>query len=90
MTPRGESDDKIAIAVTKGVTPLPQGLVTAGKGKKAEEVIRLAQAQDVEVKQDPELLKKLLEGDESVIPAQVYELISEIIGFTFEVDDRIE
>ncbi len=81
----------MAIAVTKGMAPLPNGIVTAGKGKKAEEVVRLAQQQEVEVRQDPELLKRLLGGgDDNVIPGQVYELISEIIGFTFEVDDRVE
>ena len=84
------TSEKMAIAITKGGSPLANGLVTAGKGKKAEEVARLAKQQDVEVREDPELLSRLLGGDQSVIPNQVYELISEIISFTFEVDDKTD
>ena len=97
MTPKKGSggdakDDKIAITVqSKTNEPLPGKLVTAGKGKSAEEMARLAREARVEVKQDPELVARLLSPEaDRAIPNRVFDLIAEVINFTFELDASLE
>lgn len=64
--------------------------VTAkGRGAIAEEIIALAEANDVPLHADPELsvvLSQLPIGDE--IPEQLYRAVAEVIAFAFMVSGR--
>jgi flagellar biosynthesis protein len=64
-------------------------VVATGQGRMAEQIIALAQANDVPIREDPVLVAALstLELD-SVIPPQLYAVVAEVLAYVYRVRDR--
>ena len=82
MAEEKKHEIKIAAAikydVNKNAAPM---LIAKGKGSIAEEIIRLAEENEIPLYQDPALAKLLgsLELD-TEIPAQLYTLVAEVLA----------
>jgi flagellar biosynthesis protein len=72
----------IAYDPEKDVAPK---VVATGKGELAEQIIRLAKAHGVEIKQDEDLAEILSAMDvESSIPIEAYGAIAEILSYIYK------
>lgn len=64
-------------------------VVASGCGRVAEQIIALARAHGIHIKQDPDLvevLSKLDIGD--VIPPELYAVVAEILAFVYRVNAK--
>ena len=68
------------------VAPL---LIAKGKGAIAEQLIGIAKAHDIEVREDKDLVKILSVLDvDSVIPLEAYAAVAEILSFIYQKDQE--
>ena len=85
-----ENDNKIPVAVAleynelKGDAPI---ITASGKGSVAEQIINLAFAHGVKVREDAELVQvlEMLEVD-SVIPVEAFAAVAEILAYVYKAN----
>jgi flagellar biosynthesis protein len=83
MSKPAEPRKQIAVALLYDEKSAPR--VTAkGQGHIADEIIRLAQAHEIPIKEEPEVVKLLSQVDlGQVIPPTLYVAVAEIIAFAY-------
>jgi flagellar biosynthesis protein len=65
----------------------PPEVVAAGRGLIAEEIVRIARANNVPLHQDPGLVEALARLEiGSVIPRELYAVVAEVLAFVYAVD----
>jgi len=81
---------KKAVAITydqeRSDAPL---VVASGKGKMAEQIIKVAQEAGLEITQDADLaevLEKVPVGTE--IPVELYQAVAEVLAFVYRVNNK--
>lgn len=85
MAPKDNNKRKQAVALTYDRLKDAAPTVTAkGQGKVAENIIALAQAHGVPVKDDPDLVEVLSSLDiNQEIPAEIYVAVAELLAFVY-------
>lgn len=64
-------------------------LVAKGRGYLADKIIELAQANDIPIRHDPNLLQVLSRLDlNEEIPPEVYKAVAEILAFIYRLSNR--
>ena len=64
-------------------------LIAKGQGALAEKLIELARQHDIPIRQDKNLLQILSRLDlNEEIPAQVYQVVAEILAFIYRLSNR--
>jgi len=64
-------------------------LIAKGQGTLAEKLIELARLHDIPIRQDKNLLQILSRLDlNEEIPAQVYQVVAEILAFIYRLSNR--
>ncbi|MFH1361200.1 MAG: EscU/YscU/HrcU family type III secretion system export apparatus switch protein [bacterium] len=93
QTPADKNDErKTAIAVRYDVDRDKAPLVLAtGRGLVADEILRIAEDNEIPLYEDPELAKLLakLEMD-TEIPPELYTLVAEVLFFVYKLDRMAE
>ncbi len=76
----------VALAYDRGQDPAPR-IAASGKGAIAEQILKVAQAHGVEIRQDAELADILskLEID-SLIPLEAYAAVAEILSYVYRAN----
>jgi len=65
----------------------PPEIVATGRGLIAEEIVRIARANNVPLHQDPGLVEALARLEiGSVIPRELYAVVAEVLAFVYAVD----
>lgn len=66
-------------------------LTAKGKGKVAENIIKIAKEQNIPIQDDPTLVELLsqLKINET-IPEELYQVVAEIFAFIYKVDRKID
>lgn len=81
-------DPQLAVALEyqRGVDPAPR-VTASGRGHLAEQILQLAFANGVKVRQDAELVQilSLLEVD-SVIPLEAFAAVAEILAYVYRAN----
>jgi len=85
---RKVSDRPAAAALTYDpATHQPPEIVATGRGLIAEEIVRIARANNVPLHQDPGLVEALARLEiGSVIPRELYAVVAEVLAFVYAVD----
>lgn len=80
-----KKDDPLAVALKyeRGADPAPR-IAASGKGRMAEQMIKIAREAGVEIRKDTELAKILstLEVD-ALIPFEAYAAVAEILAYVY-------
>jgi len=64
-------------------------IVATGKGSIAEEIIRIAEENDVPLYQDPQLAKMLGSIElETEVPPELYSLVAEVLAFVYKLEQK--
>ncbi|OGI12345.1 MAG: hypothetical protein A2Y40_03485 [Candidatus Margulisbacteria bacterium GWF2_35_9] len=64
-------------------------IVATGKGSIAEEIIRIAEENDIPLYQDPALAKMLSSLElETEIPPELYSLVAEVLAFVYKLEQK--
>ncbi len=81
---------KIAAAIKYDVNQnAAPKIVATGKGSIAEEIIRLAEENEVPLYQDPALAKLLSSLElETEIPPDLYTLVAEVLAFVYKLEQK--
>jgi flagellar biosynthesis protein len=84
----GKVGKAVALKYEKGREPAPR-IVATGKGHVAEQIIQLAFASGVKVREDAALVEILsqLEVD-SLIPLEAYAAVAEILNYVYRANSR--
>ncbi|MDD5457285.1 MAG: EscU/YscU/HrcU family type III secretion system export apparatus switch protein [Candidatus Margulisbacteria bacterium] len=85
-----KTDIKVAAAIKydseKNAAPI---LVAKGKGSIAEEIIRLAEENEVPLYQDSSLAKLLSSLElETEVPPELYTLVAEVLAFVYKLEQK--
>jgi flagellar biosynthesis protein len=69
------------------VKPEPPQVVAVGRGRMAEEIVRVAKENGIPLHEDPGLVDALAMLDVSdYIPRELYAVVAEILSYVFRVD----
>ncbi|MBV8283002.1 MAG: EscU/YscU/HrcU family type III secretion system export apparatus switch protein [Candidatus Eremiobacteraeota bacterium] len=69
------------------VKPEPPQILAVGRGRTAEEIVRIAKENGVPLHEDPGLVEALAMLDVSdYIPRELYAVVAEILSYVFRVD----
>jgi flagellar biosynthesis protein len=72
------------------VRPEPPQIVAFGRGKIAEEIVRIANENGIPLHEDPGLVEALALLDVSdYIPRELYAVVAEILSYVFRVDQGV-
>lgn len=83
MAPKGKRQKAVALKYDRAKDTAPK-ITAKGQGKVAENIIALAQANGVPVKDDPDLVEVLTSLDmNQEIPAEVYVAVAELLAFVY-------
>jgi len=64
-------------------------VVASGRGKTAEQILELAFAQGIKVREDPDLAEILAAVDiDSVIPLSAFVAVAEILGYVYRTNNQ--
>lgn len=64
-------------------------VVASGRGQVAEQIIALAKAHGIHIKQDPDLVEVLSRLDiGDVIPPELYAVVAEVLAFVYRVNAK--
>ncbi len=90
MAEEKKNEIKIAAAIkydaNKNASPI---LLAKGKGSIAEEIIRLAEENEIPLYQDPALAKLLGSLElETEIPPELYTLVAEVLAFVYKLEQK--
>lgn len=78
----------VAIKYERGTDPAPK-LVAKGKGSVAEQMIAIALDNDIEIKEDADLVEILQKLDvDALIPLEAYAAVAEILAFVYRANNR--
>ena len=87
-----EEKNKIKMAAAikydalKNAAPM---IIAKGKGSIAEEIIRLAEENEVPLYQDPALAKLLTSLElETEVPPELYTLVAEVLAFVYKMEQK--
>jgi len=86
MAQNTQKQQAVALKYNQGIDKAPR--VTAkGKGYIAEKIIALAKANDIPVKEDPDLVHLLSELDlHEEIPPELYMVVAELLAFVYRMN----
>lgn len=90
MEEKKKKDIKIAAAIKYDAdnSAAPK-IVATGKGSIAEEIIRIAEENDVPLYQDPSLAKMLSSLElETEIPPELYSVVAEVLAFVYKLEQK--
>jgi flagellar biosynthesis protein len=78
----------VALKYNKGIDKAPR--VTAkGKGHIAKKIIDLAKANDIPIKEDPDLVSVLSELElQDEIPPELYMVVAELLAFVYRMNQK--
>lgn len=82
--------ERLSIAVEQGadLETIPR-IIASGKGRMAEEILRLAFDHGIRVRQDPTLAKMLATADmDCEIPADALLAVAEILAYVYRADGQ--
>ncbi len=82
--------DKSAVALKydRGKDPAPK-LVAKGKGNIAEQIIRVALENNIEIREDADLVEVLEKLDiDTVIPLEAYAAVAEILSYVYKTNAK--
>ncbi len=66
-------------------------LAAKGQGIVAEEIIRIAKENDIQVLEDPNLLGLLMPLElEEEIPPELYEVVAELLAFIYKMENKVK
>ncbi|CBE68773.1 MAG: FhlB domain-containing protein [Candidatus Methylomirabilis oxygeniifera] len=83
-----EIQQAVALKYEAGENGAPE-VVASGRGRIAEQIIALAKAHGIYVKQDPELVEVLSRLDiGDAIPPELYAVVAEILAFVYRVNAK--
>lgn len=83
-----EVQQAVALKYEAGKHGTPE-VVASGRGRIAEQIIALAKAHGIYVKQDPELVDVLSTLDiGEAIPPELYAVVAEILAFVYQVNAK--
>ncbi|MBV8332247.1 MAG: EscU/YscU/HrcU family type III secretion system export apparatus switch protein [Candidatus Eremiobacteraeota bacterium] len=69
------------------IKPEPPQILAVGRGRTAEEIVRIAKENGVPLHEDPGLVEALAMLDVSdYIPRELYAVVAEILSYVFRVD----
>jgi flagellar biosynthesis protein len=69
------------------VKPEPPQIVAVGRGRIAEQIVRVAKENGVPLREDPGLVEALATLDVSdYIPRELYAVVAEVLSYVFRVD----
>lgn len=91
-TPESFNKDKLAVALRYEQEKEAAPRVTAkGKGYMAEQIIALAEANGVEIRQDQDLAQMLEKLDiDTPIPMEAYVAVAEILSYIYQKNDSMK
>ncbi|MBE4908744.1 EscU/YscU/HrcU family type III secretion system export apparatus switch protein [Bacillus luteolus] len=80
----------IALSYDSSIHSAPR-LTAKGKGKVAENIIKIAKEQKIPIQDDPTLVELLsqLKINET-IPDELYQVVAEIFAFIYKVDKKLD
>ncbi len=83
-----KSKRQVAIALKDDpATDVPSRITATGRGKVAEQIISIALANDVKVREDSDLAEVLSVLDvDSVVPVEVLATVSEILSYVYRAN----
>jgi flagellar biosynthesis protein len=93
-TPSGAGDSPVRqIAVALSYRPRTSDdapkVVASGRGKTAQQIIELAFAQGIKVREDPDLAEILAAVEiDSVIPLSAFIAVAEILGYVYRANNQ--
>ena len=87
--PRPPTKDAVAVALAEeGEAGRPPKVVAGGRGRIAEQILEIAFANGVRVREDADLAQMLTSIDiESEIPVEAFESVAEILAFVYETNN---
>ena len=81
-------DKAAALKYSRGDASAPK-MVAKGRGKVAEKIVEIAQAHNIPIKEDKELVEFLSTLDlYQEIPQELYKAVAEILAFIYSIKDR--
>jgi len=88
-TPSVPEKAAVALSYDIGSPDLPR-IVATGRGRLAEEILRLAFEAGVKVRQDADLAQMLVTLDlDSEIPSEAIEMVAEILAYVYKANGRM-
>ncbi|MBV8548856.1 MAG: EscU/YscU/HrcU family type III secretion system export apparatus switch protein [Alphaproteobacteria bacterium] len=92
VSPLPKEGEAVAIAIKGDDTPgSPGHIVASGRGKLAQEILALAFAKGIKVREDAELAQMLVKLDvESPIPTEAIMAVAEILSRVYEANARLD
>lgn len=83
-----KKDVKIAAAIKYDIEKDPAPImIAAGKGSVADEILKIAEENNIPLYEDPNLAKLLSSLEmESEIPPELYVLVAEVLSFVYKLD----
>lgn len=91
ISPLPHEGSAIAVAIKGDVKPgVPAHIIASGRGKLAEEILALAFAKGIKVREDAELAQMLVKLDlDSPIPTEAIMAVAEILSRVYEANARL-
>ncbi|KPJ98589.1 MAG: hypothetical protein AMK71_11155 [Nitrospira bacterium SG8_35_4] len=81
-------DKAAALKYSRGDASAPK-MVAKGRGKVAEKIVEIAQAHNIPIKEDKELVEFLSTLDlYQEIPQELYKAVAEILAFIYSIKDK--
>ena len=87
----GKASRQIAVALSYRPTSADDApkVVASGRGKTAQQILELAFAQGVRVREDPDLAEILAAVEiDSVIPLSAFIAVAEILGYVYRANNQ--
>ncbi len=89
MSPSPRPDAAVALKYDRGTDPAPR-VTAAGRGAVARQILELAFAHGIAVREDPDLAELLAELEvNSVIPLPAFAAVAEILAYLYRLNGTL-
>jgi flagellar biosynthesis protein len=89
VKPRGDRAVAVAIKGEQGKPDSPAKIIASGRGKLAEQILELAFAKGIKVREDADLAQLLVKLDlDTPIPSEAIIAVAEILARVYEANAR--
>ncbi len=90
LTPKGQIPKTVAVALEAQEGTAPAKIMASGRGFLAEQILQVAFANDIKVREDADLVQILSAVDvDSDIPTEAYAAVVEILTYVYRANGQV-